>query len=251
MTLEDDLHTELAGFQPEVAAFLEESGFFGLEGEYNPTEFYASIPKRVKEEYITASEKKNSRIWDLIKGVLAGGAVVAGVQSVRRKYPRQIAAYEKKSEQQPKKYPAPKSAKDHADEYIRLHGGEFIKNMNRTDQKRLVAFIWSNAEKNERPLSREIKNLPHMQKILDTGKHRTATIIRTERHRAINYGATAHAKDCGAKTKTRQEKQDMRTRQTHRALRGETQPIDEPYSNGEDYPGQHSINCRGSQLFDF
>ena len=251
MTLESDLHAELSGFSDEVIAVLEAGGFWDLEGEYNPTEFYSQIPKSVKEEYIAASEEKNSRIWDILKAALVGGAVIAGVQSVRKQYPKQVAAYERKAEQQPEKYPAPKSAKDHADEYIAKHGGELIKNMSRSDQKKLVGFIWANASRNERPLAREIKNQPHIQSILDTGKHRTATIIRTERHRAINYGATAHARDCGAKTKTRQEKQDMRTRPTHRALRGEVRPIDEPYSNGEDYPGQHSVNCRGSQLFDF
>ena len=245
------IHTELAEFQDEVIALLDSGDFFDIEGQYDPVEFYASIPKKAKEEYIAASEKKNSRVWGILKAFLIGGAITAGFMQVRKDYPKQEKQYFAKAEAQPKKYPKPKSAKDYADEYMREHGGELIKNMTRSDQKRLVGFIWANASRNERPLAREIKNQPHIQSILDTGKHRTATIIRTERHRAINYGATAHAKDIGAKTKTRSEKLDIRCRPTHRALRDITVLIDEPYPNGEMYPGQHSINCRGSQLFDF
>ncbi len=246
-----NIHTELAEFQEEVIALLESGGFFDIEGEYRPVEVYASIPKRAKDEYAKASQEKNSRVWDILKAALIGGAIATGFMQVKKDYPQQEKQYLAKAEAQPKKYPKPKSAKDHADEYMREHGGELIRNMTRSDQKKLVGFIWANANRNERPLAREIKNQPHIQSILDTGKHRTATIIRTERHRAINYGATAHAKDIGAKTKTRMEKQDMRTRPSHRALRGEVRPIDEPYSNGEQYPGERDINCRGSQLFDF
>lgn len=245
------IHTELAAFQNEVIALLDSGDFFDIEGPYDPTEFYASIPKSAQTEYAKASQEKNSRVWGILKAFLIGGAITAGFMQVRRDYPKQEKQYLAKAEAQPKTYPKPKSAKDYADEYIAKHGGELIRNMNRSDQKKLVAYIWSNAQRNERPLARQIKNEPHIQSILDTGKHRTETIIRTERHRAINYGATAHAKDIGAKTKTRMEKQDTRTRPSHRALRGETVPIDSTYSNGEEFPGQHSVNCRGSQLFDF
>ena len=245
------IHTELAEFQDEVIALLDSADFFDIEGQFDPVEFYASIPKKAQTEYAKASQEKNSRIWDILKAALIGSAITAGFMQVKKDYPKQEKQYLTKAEAQPKKYPQPRTAKNIADEYMREHGGELIRNMNRTDQKKLVAYIWSNAQRNERPLTRQIKNEPHIQSILDTGKHRTETIIRTERHRAINYGATAHAKDIGAKTKTRMEKQDLRTRPSHRALRGETVPIDKPYSNGEMYPNQIDINCRGSQLFDF
>ena len=244
MTLETDLHDELASFQPEVLAFLEDSGFFELEGPYDPVQFYATVPKKVKEEYIAASEEKNSRIWDLIRGVLVGGAVVAGVQSVRRKYPRQVAAYEKKAAAEPKKYPAPKSAKDHADEYMAAHGGEFIKNMNRTDQKRLVAFIWSNAEKNERPLAGKIDQQPHLKWVLDQGNHRNETIVRTEKFRATTAGTHMSAQDAGFKKKTWHTAGDKRVRPSHRMLNGLTIKIDEIFPNGELVPGEATINCR-------
>lgn len=249
--IDSEIHAELAGFQEEVIAVLDAAGFFDLDGPYDPTEFYALIPKRAKDAYVAASEKKNSRIWAILAAGLTGAALNSGVRQVRQDYPKQVAAYEKNAEEQPKKYPAPRTVKEIADTYMKEHGGELIKNMSRRDQKALVAHIWSNADKNERPLAKQIKNEPHLKTILDTGNHRTATIIRTERHRAINYAATTHATECGAKTKTRSEKQDMRTRPSHRALRGEKKPIDEPYSNGEMYCGERDINCRGSQLFDF
>ena len=245
------IHTELTAFQNEVIALLDSGDFFDIEGPYDPVEFYASIPKKAQTEYAKASQEKNSRVWGILKAALIGSAITAGFMQVRRDYPKQEKQYLAKAEAQPKKYPQPRTVKDIADEYIAKHGGELIKNMNRTDQKRLVAFIWSNHGKNERPLAREIKNQPHLQKILDTDKHRSETITRTERHRAINYGATMHATDIGAKTKTRTEKQDLRTRESHKAIRGEVRPISEPYSNGEQYTGEKDINCRGSQLFDF
>lgn len=251
MPIDSDIHNELAGFYDEVIAVLDSADFFNIEGEYNPTEVYASIPKRDIEAYKEASEKKNSRVWDILKAVLIGGAIAAGVGQIRKDYPKQVAAYETKSYIRPEKYPKPRTVKEIADEYMEKRGGELIKNMNRTDQKKLVAYIWSNAQRNERPLARQIKNEPHIQSILDTGKHRTETIVRQERQRAINYASTVHAKEIGAKTRTRMEKQDLRTRPSHKVLRGETVPIDKPYSNGEMYPNQIDINCRGSQLFDF
>lgn len=249
--IEDDIHRELAGFSEDVVDILNSCGFWDLEGEYNPTEVYTSIPKRDMDSYKANSEKKNSRIWAILAAGLIGAAIGLGVRQVRQEYPKQEPAYMYKSVRDPKKYPAPRTVKEIADEYMKEHGGELIKNMNRTDQKKLVAYIWTNSQRNERPLTKQIKNQPHLQKILDTGKHRTATIIRQERQRAINYAATTHAKDIGAKTRTRMEKQDTRTRPSHRALRGETVPIDKPYSNGEMYPNERDINCRGSQLFDF
>ena len=84
MTLEEDLHAELSGFQPEVIAVLEAGGFWDLGGSYDPTEFYASLPKKAKEEYKKESAAKNSRIWDIVKAVIVGQAIAAGINQFKK-----------------------------------------------------------------------------------------------------------------------------------------------------------------------
>lgn len=247
----DELHNELSAFYDPLNEFLDDSGFYELEGKYDPAKFYAEIPPKIKDKYESESQKKNSRVWDILKAVLIGAAIGRGVRQFRKEYPREVAKAESRDEALPANKKRIRSVNDYANEYIKSHGGEFIKNMTRSDQQRLVNFIWSNSARNERPLARDIKNLPHIQSIIDSGKHRTETIIRTERHRAINYGSWMHAGDIGAQTKTRHELFDARTRPSHRAMRDMTVLLDEPYPNGEMYPGSIDLNCRGSQSYNF
>ena len=230
MTLESNLHAELSDFSDEVVAVLEAGGFWDLpEGAYDPVEFYAGIPKKVKETYKKESAAKNSRVWDLVKAVLIGQAITTGVQQFKKSYPA-------------KKITA--SPKDYADKYIKEHGGEFIKGMSRTDQNKLVGFIWSNAGQDERVLANMIQNQPHLRQMLDQGRHRTETIVRTEKFRATEYGTFRSAQNNKFTTKTRISAGDKRVRPAHRALNQITVGIDEPFPNGEYYPGENSINCR-------
>ena len=230
MPLEDDIHNELISLAPEIIALLEAGGFWDLpEGPFDPTEFISSIPKRAKEEYKAESQAKNSRIWDLLKAALIGQAIGTGVDKFSKAYPRV----------------APKNPKDFADEYIKKHGGEFIKGMGRTDQQRLVNFIWYQSGQNERPMKKMIAQQPYLQKILDRGKHRTETIVRTEKHRATSYGTHKSALFSGFTKKSWHTAGDKRVRDPHRsnASQGEI-PIDDAFQNGEEYPSQNTINCR-------
>ncbi|MFA7164610.1 MAG: phage minor head protein [Desulfoplanes sp.] len=246
MHSEQDIHSELQSFGPRIIDVLDSVDFFEMEGPYDPLETYQEVIIQPEyREYKKESVEKNSRVWGIIKGVLIGAAISSAITVNRQEYREPIKRYEAAHG------PVGHSTKYYADKYIKEHGGEFIKGMSSTDQQKLVRFMWANSARNERPLAKDIAKQPHLQSILDTGRHRTATIIRTERHRASNYGATAHARDYGAKTKTRSEIGDKRTRPSHMALIGETVPIDKPYSNGEMYPGETSINCRGSQTFNF
>lgn len=229
MSLESDLHAELSGFSQEVIDLLEAGDFWDLEGTYSPAEFYSHIPKRAREEYKAASDEKNSRVWGIVKAVVIGQAISAGIQQFKKSYPSR---------------PVKPSAQDYMNRYIKERGGEFIKNMGRTDQKKLVDFIWSNAGQHERPLAKQIANQPHLKYVLDQGKHRYETIVRTEKFRATSYGSFQSARDSRFTTKTRVSAGDKRVRPSHRALAGITVPIDDPYPNGETYAGENSINCR-------
>ena len=230
MTLETDLHAELAGFSDEVVAVLEAGGFWDLpEGSFDPVEFYSGIPKKAKDEYKKESTAKNSKVWDLVKAVLIGQAITAGVQQFKKSYPaRKVTA----------------NPKDYADKYIAEHGGQFIRGMSRTDQKKLVGFIWANAGEHERPLARKIDQQPHLKWVLDRGNHRNETIVRTEKFRATTIGTHMSAQDAGFKKKTWHTAGDKRVRPSHRMQNDLTIKIDEIFPNGEIVPGEATINCR-------
>jgi SPP1 gp7 family putative phage head morphogenesis protein len=227
--LEDDIHRELAGFQDEVIAVLDSAEFFDIEGKYNPTEVYASIPKRDKQAYQAANKEKNSSIWDIVKAVIVGQAITTGIRALKTAYPaRKVAA----------------NPKDYAGRYIKEHGGEFIKGMSRTDKQKLVGFIWANASVNERPMKKQLEKQPHLKWLLDSGNHRAETIVRTEKFRATTIGTHMAAQDAGFKKKTWHTAGDRRVRPSHRALNGLTIAIDEIFPNGEIVPGEATINCR-------
>ena len=225
---ETDIHGLLAGFSDEVIAFLEAGGFFDLEGQYNPTEFYAGIPKAAKDEYKAASAEKNSLVWDVVKAVIIGQAIGAGISQFKKAYPVKFKP----------------SAQDYMAKYVKEHGGQFIKGMSRTDQQKLVNFIWSNAGAHERPLAKKIAEQPHLKYVLDQGNHRYETIVRTEKFRATTYGSHFSAQDAGFKKKTWHTAGDKRVRPSHRMQNNLTIAIDEIFPNGEIVPGEATINCR-------
>ena len=226
---EDEIHRELAGFQDDVINLLNAADFFDIEGEYNPTELYASIPKRDMDAYKAASKEKNSRIWDIVKAVIIGQAIQTGINQLKQVYPRKVGK---------------SSAQDYMNRYIKEHGGEFIKGMGRTDQKKLVDFIWSNAGVNERPMKKQLMQQPHLKYLLDSGNHRAETIVRTEKFRATEYGTFYAAKDNSFKTKAAIRSGKANTRPGHRARSGIYVPIDEPLPDGEMFAGDSSINCQ-------
>lgn len=230
MLSDEEIHRLLAEFGPAILKVLRANGFFDLEGEYDPAEVTREITTSpAYREYKAASQKKNSKIWDIVKAVIIGQAIQAGIDSFRKDYP---------------KVKAKPSAQDYMNRYVKEHGGEFITNMGRTDQKKLVGFIWSNAGMNERPMAKVIAQQPHLKYLLDTGNHRAETIIRTEKFRATTYGTHFTAQDAGFKKKTWHTAGDKRVRPSHAALNGLTIAIDEIFPNGEIVPGEATINCR-------
>ena len=84
----------------------------------------------------------------------------------------------------------------------------------------------------------------------DTGKLRSATIARTEVHNATQYGTVQGYKQGGLQTKIWVSVMDSETRDSHAMVDGEERPIDIPFSNGLQYPGDprgaagEVINCR-------
>jgi hypothetical protein len=227
-----EINAILQKFGPQISAYLKSIGYFDLEGPYEPLDIMDQVAMR---KYLVASKAKNAEVWGALEKWLLPEMVGNGEKF--------IATYGLKKQAIP--------VREIATEYIEKRGGELIKRMTQTDQKKLTAYIWQNSMKNERPLARQILKEPHLASIVDNSGFRTRTIIRTERGRAIRSGARRLSLDAGAKSRIRREVGDHRTRPSHRKMMGEEVQIDQPYSNGEMYPGETEINCRGWDEFSF
>ena len=223
-----DLHAILVSLSPAIIAFLRQRGFFELAGPYDPADILPlGLQSTEWASFMRAAKAKNTRIWEILKrripdDIREGAAQVAEDYGLVK----------------------PKSVKAYADLYIRKHGGELITNMCRTDQRAVVKFVWANAGMNERPMAKVIAQQPHIQGILDTGKHRTETIIRTEKHRAVSWSAQKYAQDNKFKENTWHTAGDQRVRAKHKPNNGVTVKIGDVFPSGERYPGENSINCR-------
>ena len=219
----------LRKFGPEILNYLESVHFFETSGNYNPVDL---LDKRAMARYLKASTAKNKAVWAELEKWLFPEMTDFGKAFIK--------TYGLKP---------PINVKKMATQYIEKRGGELIKKMTQTDQKRLVNYIHANSMKNERPLARQIAKEPGLASL--TSGHRTATIIRTERNHAIGDSAYQMAKKAGSTYKVRHEVGDKRTRPSHRKMMGEKVKFDEPYSNGEMFPGETDINCRGFSEYTF
>lgn len=255
MPSDSDISRELQAFGPYIVGLLDSADFFDLpEGPYDALEWDTKIKQQPEyKRYVAESKKKNSRVWDIVKSLFIPAAIGVGIATIRRDYKPQLAQqatrdYIKFKGDVPKR----PTAQDYQNQYIRERGGEFITNMQRADQKQLTRFLWKNSGEHERPLAKRIlKQEPTLAYLVDNKEYRLRTIKRTETHRATMYGSWQYSRDWGAETKTRGEAGDGRTRPSHRAQIGITVLINDPYPDGEQYPGEMSINCRGHNIFNF
>ena len=251
---EDPIHKELASFSPRIIDVLDSIDFWELEGPYDALEMDTAIKSQPEyREYKKESVAKNSRVWDLVKAIFIGGAISAGISQIQKDYRPQIARQAAKEEVKYKGViPAKPTAKDYMNQYIKERGGEFITNMQKADRNMLTRFIWKNAGEHERPKAKAIlKQEPLLSYLVDGKGYRLRAIDRTEKGRATAYGAKEYARDWGAKTKTRHSAFAKNSRESHKAISGETVPIDKPYSTGEQYVRENFINCLCYETFGF
>jgi hypothetical protein len=226
-----NINAILQKFGPQITKYLQSIGFFDLEGSYQPIDVMDQAAMR---RYLRASTAKNRLVWAelekwLFPEMVDFGAAFIAVYGLR----------------------PPINVHDIATGYMERRGGELIKRMTKTDQKRLTNYIWQNSSKNERPLARQILKEPNLASIVDNSGSRTRTIIRTERGRAIRNGSLDFAKSAGAETKTWWTVGDKRVRKAHQALHGMTIIIGGEYdikagkkTYSEEFPAQKDVNCR-------
>lgn len=84
----------------------------------------------------------------------------------------------------------------------------------------------------------------------DFDRSRANLVARQELLRSSKGAARIKAEASGiVTTKTRRSAKDSRVRPEHRAIDGETRPLNEPYSNGEQFCGQHDFACRCVDIY--
>ena len=124
-----------------------------------------------------------------------------------------------------------------AQEYMEKEGFKLVKTLTATDLKRIVPIMQQHFGLNERTFAKRFRdNYP-------CSEYRMRTIFRTEKFTAINAGAHGLAVEAGATIKIWRHSHGPNPRKDHLAMDGEEQPIDKPFSNGKQYPG-NDPNCR-------
>lgn len=214
----------LKKFGPQVEAYLRVAGFFDVEGPYEPLDLIQPGPMK---KYILASRAKNKAVWEFLEGTLLKEMELSSAEFASAYGLAEVW-----------------NVGDIAEKYFLPRAGATIKFMTATDKKLLTNFIFSNSGINERPLARAILKQPNLSSIVDGSGFRARRIIRTERHRMTWGSSLEFAKGAGSQTKEWVTVGDARVRPVHQALNGEIVGIEEAFSDGEQYPGEHDINCR-------
>jgi hypothetical protein len=229
---ERQINDILRKFGPKIIEYLKAIGYFDQEGPYNPVDLTSN---RVMNRYLKASKAKNTEVWQVLERYLLPELEGTGEAF--------IVAYGL-NEVIPVRAIATK--------YIESRGGQLIKRMTETDQKKLVKFIWADSGQNERVMASMVLKQPHLSQIVDNNRVRTKTIIRTEKARATRGGAHEFAKNAGATTATWHTVGDSRVRPSHRALNGVTVKMGGEFADKvsktttvyQQFPAQKEVNCR-------
>jgi hypothetical protein len=233
MLPDKQIHDILQKFGPAIQAYLKSIGYMDLEGPYEPLDIMDQVAMR---KFLVASKAKNKEVWSILEKWLLPEMVGNGEKFIQ--------VYGLKKQAIP--------VREIATEYIDQRGGELIKRMVKTDQKKLTAYIWQNSMKNESPLARQILKEPNLSSIVDNSGSRTRAIIRTERGRAIRGGAHEFAGKAGATTATWHTVGDARVRKWHQALSGSTIEMGGEFASKisktttiyQNFPAQKEVNCR-------
>ena len=218
-------------FGPRILEYLKQIGYFDLEGSYSPAEV---VNAQAMSKYIRAAKSKNTEVWRVVEKVLLLELEGTGAAFIEAYGLKEVV-----------------NVKEIATDYIEHRGLEAVKLMTKTDKSKLLNFIWSNSEKNERVLAREILKEPNLSSIVDNSGFRARRIIRTERARGIRSGMQNFANVSGATYKEWRTVGDSRVRNSHRALNGTKIAIDEDFPSEGPYPGAVSVNCRCFLLYSF
>lgn len=131
-----------------------------------------------------------------------------------------------------------------AQKYFKEEGLKLVKTLSATDLKRLMPQIQRHFGLNERTFQKQFAN------DYPCSPYRMRTIFRTEKFDAIRGGEHLEAKSVDAKKKIWKHSHGPNPRKDHLAMDGEERSIDEPFSNGKQYPnGDPNCRCRVNYKF--
>jgi len=135
--------------------------------------------------------------------------------------------------------------------WIAKHGAASVTSILDTNLEDVKMVILAGVEENQ-TTTQIAKNLRQFYD--DRSPFKSMRIARTETSQAAGFGQREAAKQSGiVKTKQWISSRDDRVRDEHLAMDSDSHyqavPIDEPYPNGEMYPGENSIMCRCAESF--
>ncbi|MFA5252736.1 MAG: phage minor head protein, partial [Phycisphaerae bacterium] len=136
-------------------------------------------------------------------------------------------------------------------DWVSKYGAEKVKEINDTTKEKLQKTLTEGIADGE--------GIPKLRnRVIEVmGEAKTSKAIkiaRTETHNTVGSGTAETYAAAGVKKKEWITSIDGRERLSHAALNGEVVEMDEPFSNGLDYPGDPSgdaeevVNCRCSLL---
>lgn len=223
----------LKSWAPDVSALLKQAGYFDLPDGIAKDEIAQQIGfgkgGRLYNKLKAASAEKN---WQIAKIVVNEESLIELKQGAR-----EVA----------KKLGIPFSEYDWdpiSQKYMKDEGFKLVKSLTQTDLNRLIPQIQAHFGLNEKTFQRKFaQDYP-------CSPYRMRTIFRTEKYNAINGGAHLEALSVDATTKIWRHSHGPNPRKDHLAMDGQTRAIDEPFSNGKQYPnGDPNCRCRADYGF--
>jgi len=228
MTREAEILALIASWGPAVIALLNKHGYFSLDREdIEPEEILKELGPSFDREAIKASVAKNSKIWPLVWAVISSAAFASGVAATAKQINVPQSAY---------------NWNPLAQKFYDDHGDFFIRAMSNTDIASLHQRIQYDFNLNPKDFAKKFADS------YSCSPARLERIKRSEVHASAQGGSWnfANEADCNYKQWMCTPKNRW-PRPSHRANWYQVKALEDPFANGEIYPGQ--VNCRCFMLY--
>ena len=228
MTPDEEILTLLKRWAPEVNSLLSKAGYFDLPRDSTRKEEIAkkiglSQNSRLYRAVLKASEAKNAEIWDIVLNEYSLREFKAGAREVARQL----------------NIPFPEfDWNEGAQQHFKKYGLELVKKMSITDLVSLKQRIQYDFNMSPTAFAKKYASS------YSCSEARLKRIKRTETHTSAQAGGNNYAKlaDCEFKQWLCTPKGRW-PRARHRALWYEIAKVDEPFSNGLQYPSEPNCRC--------
>lgn len=223
----------LQEWSPDITAMLKRAGYFNLPEGTKKEEIAAKIGfgqgSPLYRKILAQSKKKNEQIAYIVLEEENLIELKQGAREVAKELGVPFSEYD---------------WNPLAQAYMKQEGFSLVKTLTKTDLKRLIPQIQKHFGLNERTFQKQFaQDYP-------CSPYRMKTIFRTEKYNALNGGAHLEAKSVDATRKIWRHSHGPNPRLDHLAMDGEERDIDEPFSNGKQYPnGDPNCRCRADYKF--